>query len=73
MKNLSKTSAFSKSVLVSEPLSFLRSLIPGPLRFNCWVSFYPVYFCNVLLSPYHGFISFLYLGLDVLGDNASIS
>ena len=41
---------------------------------TCWISFALVFMqFYLLLSPYLFFISFLYLDLYVLGDDASIS
>ena len=49
-------------------------LLSGPPGFTCWVSFAPVFsFIFYLLSLYLCFISFLYLDLYVLGDDALIS
>ena len=47
--------------------------LPGLHRFTCLISFNPVFSFYVLLSPYLCFISFLYLDLYVLGDDAFIS
>ena len=45
-------------------------LFVGPTEFACWVSFAPlVRFC-LLLGPCLCFVSFLCLGLCVLGDDA---
>ena len=41
--------------------------------FTCWISFASGIQFYLLLSPYLCFISLLYLGLYVLGDDASIS
>ena len=48
-------------------------LLSGPLGFACWISFAPVFSLYLLLSPYLYVISFLYLDLYVLGDDALIS
>ena len=49
-------------------LAVVRSMGVYRLDFFCWgIQFY------VLLSPYLCFISFLYLELNVLGDDAWIS
>ena len=42
-------------------------------EFTCWISFALVVQFYLLLSPYLCFISFLYLDLYVLGDDALIS
>ena len=47
--------------------------LSGPPGFTCWISFAPVVQFYLLLSPYLCFISFLYLDLYVLRDDASIS
>ena len=47
-------------------------LLSGPPGFTCWIFFAPVFSFFLLLSPYLCFISFLYLDLYVLGDNALI-
>ena len=39
----------------------------------CWISFAPVVQFYLLLSPYPCFISFFYLDLYVVGDDALIS
>ena len=54
-------------------------LLSGPPGFTCSTSVYLLdFFCSsiqfyILLSPYLCFISFLYLDLFVLGDDALIS
>ena len=48
-------------------------LFVGPTGATCWISFAPVVQFSLLLSPYLCFISFLYLDLYVLGDDALIS
>ena len=48
-------------------------LLSGPLGFTCWILFAPVGQFFLLLSPYLCFISFLYLDLYVLGDDALIN
>ena len=48
-------------------------LLSGPLGLTCWISFAPVVQFYLLLSPYLCFISFLYLDVYVLGDDALIS
>ena len=48
-------------------------LLSGPPRFTCWFYFVRVFSLYLLLSPYLSFISFLYLDLYVLGDDALIS
>ena len=47
-------------------------LFVGPTRVTCWISFALVVQFYLLLSPYICFISFLYLDLYVLGDDALI-
>ena len=48
--------------------------LSGPPGFTCWIFFFaPVVPFYLLLSPYLCFISFLYLDLYVLGDDALIS
>ena len=47
-------------------------LLSGPPGFTCWNSFAQVFRFYLLLSPYLYFISFLYLDLYVLGDDALI-
>ena len=46
-------------------------LLSGPPGFTCWISFALV--LNLLFGLYICFISFLYLDLYVLGDDALIS
>ena len=41
-----------------------------PTGSTCWISFAPVF--SFIYSPYLCFISFLYLALYVLGDDALI-
>ena len=53
--------------------TLLSSLIARRPVFNCWISFAPVVQFYLLLSPHLCFISFLYLDLYVLGDDALIS
>ena len=48
-------------------------VLSGPLEFTCWISFAPIFSFFLLLSPYLSFISFLYLDLYVIGDDALIS
>ena len=48
-------------------------LLSIPLGFTCWILFAPVVQFYLLLSPYLCFISFLYLDLYVLGDDALIN
>ena len=50
-------------------------LLSGPPGFTCtcWIFFCSRIQFNLLLSPYLCFISFLYLDLYVLGDDALIS
>ena len=48
-------------------------LLLGPRGFTCWISFTLVFSFFLLLSPYLCFISFLYLDVYVLGDDALIS
>ena len=50
--------------------------LSGPPGFTCLISFAPVFsfmYQCVLLSPYLCFVSFLYLDLYFLGDDAWIS
>ena len=47
--------------------------LSDPPGFTYWISFAPVVQFYLLLSPYLCFISFLYLDLFVLGDDALIS
>ena len=47
-------------------------MLSGQPRFICWIDFTPVFSCYVLLSPNLCFISFLYLFLYFLGDDAWI-
>ena len=46
--------------------------LSGPPGFTCWISLPPVVQSYLLLSPCLCFISFLYLNLYVLGDDALI-
>ena len=48
-------------------------LFVGPSGFTCWISFAAVVQFYLLLSPFLFSISFLYLDLYVLGDDALIS
>ena len=48
-------------------------LLSGPQQFTCWIPFAPVIQFYLLLSIYLCFISFLYLDLYVLGDDALVS
>ena len=48
-------------------------LLSGPPGLTCLIAFDPEVQFYVLLSPYLFFISFLYLDLYVLGDDALIS
>ena len=66
-------------IFVTTLIDSVYSQVPG---FTCWISSTGVYlldfFCSgiqfyLLLSPYLCFISFLYLDLYILGDNALIS
>ena len=53
---------------------FLRfGCLSDPQMFTCWISFALVVQFYLLLSPYLCFISFLYLDLYILGDDALIS
>ena len=48
-------------------------LLSGPPEFTCWISFVPVFsymYSNV--ESLSSFISFLYIDLYVLGDDACI-
>ena len=47
--------------------------LSGPPGFTCWISYALVVPFYSLLSSYLCFISFLYLDLYVLGDDAMIS
>ena len=48
-------------------------LFVGPTGDYCWISFAPVVQFYLLLSPFLYYISFLYLDLYVLGDDALVS
>ena len=48
-------------------------LLSGPPGFTCWISFAEGIQFYLLLSPYLCFISFLYLDLYDLGEDALIS
>ena len=48
----------------------MQYLWSGPPVFNCWISGIQLY---VMVSPYIFFFYFLFLGMDVLGDDAAIS
>ena len=48
-------------------------VLSGTPGFTCWNLFALVFSFFLLLSPYLRFISFLYLDLYVLGDDALIS
>ena len=51
----------------------MLSLLSGPPGFTFWISLGLTIQFYLLLSPYLCFISFLYLDLYVLGDDAFIS
>ena len=60
-------------ILLSSFAIFPKVTLSGSQGFTCWISFAPVVQFYLLLSPYLCFISFLYLDLYVLGDDALIS